>query len=147
MSTKNIIRLLADRLSETPIIGCHFQTPVRRAHLTSVFKLNIIVLCACSNIHLSDYRRVQLLVDFSDPRRVVRTMPIIGYSLYFGFIMCFTFITMWCSHLLTWFHDVNDSYLGHFRRVLLNLGASSDQVLIWSNLCSSWFGLGGAPLS
>ena len=32
------------------IIGGDFQTPVRCAHLSSS-----IILCACSNIHLSDY--------------------------------------------------------------------------------------------
>ena len=43
----------------------------RRAHLSLS-----LMLCACSNIHLSEYRRVQFSVDIL--RR--RTPPIIGHS-------------------------------------------------------------------
>ena len=63
-------RVSADRLSKTLIIGGDIQTLRRRVHLSLS-----LILCACSNIHLSDlYRRVQLSVQiFSDPH----TSPII----------------------------------------------------------------------
>ena len=39
-----------------------FQIPAGRAHLSLS-----LILCACSNIHLSDYRRVQLSADILRP--------------------------------------------------------------------------------
>ena len=42
------------RLSATPIIGGDFQTPARRAHLSSS-----LILCTCS-LQLSDNRLIQL---------------------------------------------------------------------------------------
>ena len=61
-STRNIW-LSAVWLSATPIISGNFQTHARRAHLSSD-----LILYACSNIHLSGSRHVQLTADILRPR-------------------------------------------------------------------------------
>ena len=60
-STRNIW-LSAVWLSATPIISGNFQTHARRAHLSSD-----LILYACSNIHISEYRLVPLSADISRP--------------------------------------------------------------------------------
>ena len=69
--TENI-RLSADRLSMTLIIGGDFQNPTiqKRASVSS------LILCACSNIHLSDYWRDHV------------QRPFIGYPEYFLIVYC-----------------------------------------------------------
>ena len=86
-STRNIW-LSAVWLSATPIISGNFQTHARRAHLSSD-----LILYACSNIHLSGSRHVQLTADILRPRHPANNQTLV--------IICSSKCTSTCSAAVT----------------------------------------------